>query len=245
LTLDWQAQLLRVSLFLKRPVPFDQSVWRYFTDQIPEIDERRAKEALHREAGPWRRGFLEVRNIPIRLDVLFTAPQIGPLTTPELPSLVAGSFRTEMPIFAERVEAFLSKYELSATRIALGCILLLSAEDLPDAYRLLQKCLFSVKVDPNRMRDFIFRVNWPVDHDGKMIKLLNRLTTWTANTVIMTVAQTPGQEQVLREDYNAQLEIDHNSPAENTQVLEREELIHIFRKLTDLAIENVERGERR
>jgi hypothetical protein len=240
--LAWEVQSLRLSLFLKEPIPTGQSLWQLFVGQEPEIDERRAKEALHRQAGTWRTGLLDARVTPVRIDVLFGPPPPAFTTAPEMPKLTCGPWRDTVTAFFERGTAMLSELRMSPFRIAIGATVLASADNKTHAYEQLRTCLRSVQVEPARMRDFMYRVNWPVRFDEAAIEL-NRLTTFAAEQLMISVMQPPAMDQVFGEQNYAKLELDHNSTVTNKEVLELGRLVSIFEKLKVLAFENFERGE--
>jgi len=105
--------------------------------------------------------------------------------------------------------------------------------------------LRSVDGDPARMRDFMFRVNWPQNSMSINGLTLNRLTTWTVVQVQWLLFDTGAN--ALTKDTSAspfvRLEIDHNTDGEWTQPFDPGRLVAIYRELFNLAVENAERGE--
>jgi hypothetical protein len=245
LPLNWEAQTLRLSLFLTEPLPADQHPWQLFAGQEPpEVDERRTKESLHRQAGAWRTGLFEIRMTPLRIDAVLGTLLMSEMPAREMPRLTIGNWREELEAFCERGRELLRELRFTGNRIALGAVLLAPAATRSQAVENLGRCLTSVTVVPDRMRDLSYRVNWPVTFEGPPAMELNRITTWSVETYMMAVVQVPGHDQVFAEHNYSKLELDHNS-AQRTppEVLERPQIVDIFGQLRALAFENCERGE--
>jgi hypothetical protein len=131
------------------------------------------------------------------------------------------------------------------TRIALGGALLLAAEDRIRVYEVMRGLLKSVSVDPARMRDLTYQVNWPVDSVQGVP--LNRLTTWAAIVFrgVMSLATEPaaGQNALLFERHYVQFTFDMNTTAEIRRELSSEESAGLFTELFRLTRENMSQGE--
>ena len=137
--------------------------------------------------------------------------------------------------------------EASIVRIAFGAVLLSGAQSKEHAYETLDWLLDSVQVNPQQMRDLIFRVNWPL-MSGVIPELeLNRITTW------MAVVRRQGVIQIVEDRssltsappiHGVQLEIDNNTVAGRELPFERAQRVPIFRELVSLARQNAEAGER-
>jgi hypothetical protein len=68
--IDWQAQLLRLTLFAPKALPGAEAIWRNITGRDPDVDENRVREAIRRQSGPIDDRQLEIAITPGRVDVV-------------------------------------------------------------------------------------------------------------------------------------------------------------------------------
>jgi hypothetical protein len=129
--------------------------------------------------------------------------------------------------------------------MAVGAVLLAPQPNLEDAYKSLLGMVESVEGNPAKMRDLVFRVNWPVNSTSVNGLMINRLTTWTVIQIRYQVQV--GNANVLLDatplSHFVRLEIDHNTDAQRTQPFDQNRLVPIYGELANLALENAEKGE--
>jgi hypothetical protein len=238
---NWQAQLLRFTLFTSRLWPEHETIWRDIIGRDPDIDENRVRESSRRQNGSVGDRQIETVVTPARTDV-FMAPAVQD-------GLQAASFgpaETEIRAFVSLVSPWLDRIGRTGNviRVAFGAVLLLPADDREASYRQLDRLLTSVNVDPIKARDLLYRINRPKTY--KSVLELNRMTTWSGLMVrqVAGLGASLGQPSTLiSEEFFARLEIDNSTPAERTEPLEPGEIVPIFGALVEMSLENAARGE--
>lgn len=238
---NWLVQLFRFTAFLTTPLPDTSILWRQLTEQDPEVDENRAKEGLRRQVGAFGESQLEVQATAARLDVLMT-PTVTPNATLDfIPDAAAA-----LAAFNGAIGRWLGGVALSSHRLAFGAVLFLPAEGREEAYDHFGRLVRSVRVDPARAKEVIFRVNRPTHSKVLEGEILNRFTTWGSNTVkfFRGLPGFPGPSATATvEYYFLRLEVDNSTPAERTSPLESAQIRAIYEELAELAVENATRGE--
>jgi hypothetical protein len=130
--------------------------------------------------------------------------------------------------------------------MAFGATLLGRCADRQSAYKTLIGLLKTVQGDPERMRDLIIRVNWPVNSTSVNGLILNRITQWAVFEMHIQLT-IPTIAQPLIDDTPAtfviRLEFDHNTDAKWTASFDQNRLVPIYNELVQLALENAEKGE--
>ncbi len=241
MALEWMADGLRLSLFSSENMKVTQSDWTRITGKEELEAEHRAR-GRYAISGAFLEGQLSLSVVGSRVDCTL-GPR--PAAEPEgyVPSL--GKWTEVSREFIGATEGWLSTLSIPIIRIAFGAGLLAAQPDLQQAYVSLLSMLRSVDGDPARMRDFMFRVNWPQNSMSINGLTLNRLTTWTVVQVQWLLFDTGAN--ALTKDTSAspfvRLEIDHNTDGEWTQPFDPGRLVAIYRELFNLAVENAERGE--
>jgi hypothetical protein len=238
---NWQAQLLRLTLFTPRQLPELETIWRDIIGRDPDIDENRVRESTRRQSGPLGDRQLETVVTPARADVVMTvAVQEG------FPVPYFGPAEAEIRGFATLVSPWLDRiaHVGNIIREAFGAVLVLPAADRVASYRELDHLLKSVNVDPINTKDLVYRVNRPKIY-GNDIEL-NRLTTWASfvQRKLFGLGAALGDPSTpVSEEFFVRLEIDNNTPGERTEPLEPREVVPIFEALVEMALENAARGE--
>jgi hypothetical protein len=237
---DWQAQLLRFTLFTPGVSPEFQTIWRNITGRDPDVDENRARESIRRQSGPVGNRQLETVVTLGRVDVVMV-----PALEDGLPAMYFGQAEAEIPGFVSLIGPWLDQIAqvVNIVRLAFGAVLLLTVEDRNAGYRELDRLLTSVKVDPVSTREMLYRVNRPKPYaDGLE---LNRVTTWNSGTrQTFGLSASAGQPSMpISEEFYVRLEVDNNTPAQRTEPLEPSKIVPIFQTLVKMALENALRGE--
>jgi len=244
LGIGWSAQFVRLTVFPLSPQDLDSLSFESITGTPPDSQENRLKELLRLEVGPFANGKLEVRVSPLRADVLYTPklPEVGPPLDISAFQL-EGTFPEQLVTFTDAVTPCLT-LPTQLSRIALGTKMVAFSEDHVSAYEILRKCLRSVSVDPERMRDLTYRVNWRVDCQLPGVPYMNRLTTWNAfHSTLVASSAAASERQLIQERYAAQLELDINTPRENSADISVDTRVLALKRMLDLAMENLRFGE--
>ena len=242
MALDWRTESLRLSLFFQQPVKFDVADWKLITGQ--DEPETIQKTVVARTlSGPFLDGVFHVNVIGSRIDCMLL---------PKAPTeMVEEGYFPHVGIFAAACSAFVDATKLwlegiqePVVRMAVGGGALAKCADLQDAYSALLGMLQSVKGDPTRMRELIFRVNWPVLSQKVQGILLNRISAWSVLQIRLMV-QTD-QSAVINETAAAQvirMEFDNSTDANRLVPFDQTNLVPIYEELVALALENAEKGE--
>jgi hypothetical protein len=239
--LDWQAELVRVSLFSSVSIKISDDDWKDITGQ-DEAATRTQIPGGHALFGPALDGRLSIVRSGSRVDCILSAP-------PSDRYLKIGPWPETIDNFRKATVPWIGALKFPITRIAIGSVLLCEAENRDRAYKLLGTLLKSVPVTP-KMEDLLFRVNWPCQSASVDGLVINRLTTWavvktTISTVTLTTAREAPEAQV---DIGGaidlvRLELDHSTPAEWVQPFDPAKVVRLYDELIALAFENAEKGE--
>jgi hypothetical protein len=246
--LPWEVQQLRVSFFKTTAAQLTEREWAAVTGAQSELHEVRGVAGLERFVGPFAGAQLTAHNTIVRLDFMVDPrPSAGvPGGVPVIvPNYLAGkaedllsALETKIPLMCDLVPA--------ANRIALAGMLLCPADDHVQAYRILSDLLRSVSVDPERMRDLSYGINWHTKSTAGVP--INRITNWSGVVVrgvmssLPEVQGTPQSAVVFERNY-VQFVFDINSGQEIARELSPVETKAIFAELFRFARENMSDGE--
>lgn len=246
MSIQWNAELLRVSLFSNEPIRPAESLWTQLTG-IEEAESRRSTP----NGGKMYSGTFEEAQMTLqfnvnRVDIFRSSkPETMNAEVPMFPSL--GEWRSNHARFAELLEKWISSVDFPMVRMAFGAVLLAEFQSQEDVLRNLAPLTPSLKVD-EKMRELIYRINWPIGSKSVDGLMLNRITQWNPAQLItksIILDEQSAQTLDLDESRHAlRLECDVNTDATNTQPFDFERRVHIFRELIELAAENAEKGER-
>jgi hypothetical protein len=239
---NWEASQLQAVVFLRKAVsPAD--IFSAITDEAPDTQEDRPKEGVRVQTGPFLRGSLQVVLNPIRIDVI-----LSPVLGPEIllgASQTLGDFATSLEEFASAIRNWLPSCMLPASRLSLVAKALAPADSTIAAYQILKESLTSVIVEPGKMQDLMFRVNWRARSAYMPEGYLNRLTTWGAITAKIQTG-LPGSSPTIQvgERHYAYREIDVNTPAEHSEELPSDQLVPILDELLEVVLSTAKGGEK-
>ena len=238
---EWGASQLQAVLFLKRALlPID--IYSALAGEPPNTQEERPREGIRIQTGsPASDRLLQVIMSPARVDII-TSSVIGvDILSGAAPTL--GDFDAEVSMFAAMINKWLPRCDFPVLRLALVAKALAQADTSIGAYEILKENLKSVQVQPGKMRDLLFRVNWPTPTERMPEGYLNRLTTWTALKFGARASTPGGPEFAAVEKHYAQREIDVNTPLEHAEELPREALLPIFGELFEVVVQTAQQGE--
>jgi hypothetical protein len=240
---SWNVQLLRLTLFVSAPVD-GSGLWQAVVGTEPDVDERRPREGVRRQAGQVGDASLEMIIAANRLDWIMSA--VGQLPIQD-PGYHLGDPGTALEAFDKLLVPWLAGADLPVIRIAFGLIAVLPTPDRPASYVRLQELVPSVKYDADRTREVIYQVNRPTPSGSVVGVELNRITTWSALRFGMGNVGSSGGSLIITNigdpRFFARCECDNNTPAERTEIFAPGQPETIYRELRDLAMLNLERGE--
>jgi hypothetical protein len=245
MTLNWGAQLLRLTVFSSGAITITDADWQAITAQS-ESESRQNIPGGKRLSGTFEPGRLTVAAVGGRLDIVFTSlEKQEQLREPNLP--IIGPLDEALKAFLGATLSWIEKAPYPINRVAFGATLLSKTETRKQAYEALKTFVKSLAVDPEEMRDLLYRVNWPVKSKVVPNLIINRLTTWSAPRILMRMIQI-GDSQVAEPDpaeiQAVGLEIDHNTDEAHRQAFDQGQIGPIYRELVEFARENAVEGER-
>jgi hypothetical protein len=235
---SWEAQILRVSLFLPSNVEATTEMWTAMMGSPPESEQRRPRDITAvKFTGAIEGATVVLASSPLRMDVFVQAGQPAPGT---LPTIMAGDATRLNKLLAERVPALLGCLP-KLTRLAFGGTLFHQVGAPEEAMKLLKAMLKSVSVD-ERMHDLLYRVNWVAKMQNGLS--INRLTTWTSLSLkFAAVMAADSPDAVLAVNHYLQLEFDNNTVPDPPISFEPKEAEEAFAFCLQLASENMAKGE--
>ena len=240
---EWDAQVLRLTVFLTSPYSEAPSLWQNLAGSSPESDETRPRETFRRQTGAWQDGVLEVQITDPRIDILATPlPSAG-----APPAFAFGEFATQVGFFRDAIRPWLASAPLDCVRIAFGAVLVQKHPDRDSSYRRLAALVPSVKFNAATSREVFYRVNRPVP-SRHIPSELNRMTSWSSVRTITAFVLDPSAAAGLNtfagnEQNYARIECDNSTSADNKALFTPEVRVGIFDELVDLAIGNAKSGE--
>jgi hypothetical protein len=244
MVLEWNAETLRLSLFFTEPAKATVADWQKITgqDEPQTINNTPARRSM---IGPFQGGVLQVNAIGPRIDVVLL-PKSPTETIEEGYLPTVGLLAEAYEQFVSATAPWLSGIELCPIRIAVAGTAVARCDSIPDAYQKLLSLLKTVKGDPERMRELIFRVNWPTTSRSLANLPLNRITTWAVIQINLQLIAQVGLKTMVEDTPitpTIRLEVDHNTDAERTAPFDQNVLVPIYEELVALALENAEKGE--
>ena len=245
---DWAVQLLRVSLFSSGAVALTEARhWKLLTGQ-DEAENRLTIPGGKQYVGKFLSSVFNLAFYAQRCDVIANADDTMPDTTKLHTLPTFGLWDEVLDEFLAAVCPFVEAFEFPIIRVAFGGVLLAAAESKEDSYRQLGELVQSVKIDPVRMRELVYRVNWPQQSSVVNGLELNRLTTWNSIMFARGLMQITGAEVTMATAESslnaARLEFDMNTFQGRKEPFEAGTVVPILHELVFMARENAKAGER-
>jgi hypothetical protein len=238
----WNAQLLRLTLFVGLPVD-GSGLWQTAVGEVPDVDEHRPREGVRRQAGQVGDAILELGMTAERLDWML-AP-VNALAMADLTNHL-GDPRIAVAPFDNLLIPWLAGGDLPVLRIAFGMVAVLPVPDRAASYARLQELVPSVTYDVERTREVLYQVNRPIQSISVPGVELNRITKWSSARIETGKIEFSGGNVTASAGetrYFVRCECDHSSPADRKEVLPVEQAVAIYHEIRDLAMGNLERGE--
>lgn len=240
MAIEWATENVRVSLFSNTVLNLTDQDWRNITGQ-DEAETRKAVLGGRVFSGHFDGHLLSVASTGNRADIVISS---APEALPGLPTI--GSWETIRDRFVDFTSNWITTVKFPIVRIAFGAVLLCPLPERREAYLYLQQLLASVKIDPDHMRELIFRVNWPTKSEVIKGLLINRITQWNAIRLLVKALQLnePQSDLNILETNAVRLEIDHSTDETRSEQIDAKKVIPLFEELVTLASENAAKGER-
>lgn len=243
---EWLVESLRLSLFSRVAVEVTEADWQVLTGQNMAAS-RHAIAGGYVFSGRHRESQLSLSGTGTRADIVMSTPQLSESTAP--PSLPCfGRWTDVRDIFVQLTENWKVGERFPVVRMAFGGVLLSRCENRASAYDHLQSLLRSVKIDSTRMRDLVFRVNWPLQSQAAPGVTINRLTTWSAlqfsiSQFALEAGGTGAVSPIAHPMFAVRLELDHNTDANRREPFTAEQVGKLYSELVGLASSNALDGE--
>ncbi|MDA9545861.1 hypothetical protein ACM43_15830 [Bradyrhizobium sp. CCBAU 45321] len=237
-------QALRVTLFPIEATAVSSEWWTDFTGFSPDNENRQPKDAIVVVSGAFEDKLLSLSSGVGRIDLTYQA--LSPLLqvplqeSQTLPKLTMGSVDTLLETTFSRIAPICARAK-AVHRIALGGVFLSPVSSKTEAYLMLKGLLKSVAVQPERMSDLTYRVNWPIrDTAGRVV---NRLGTWSSLRTRMGALGLTESPTVLSEDNYVNFESDLNTAPATEVQFQGEEILSELHFLRGVLEENLRLGE--
>lgn len=243
--LDWICESVRLSLFSTEAIRLSPDNWKLLTGQ-DEAGREQKGGGRHVFTGQVFGGQFSLGAVGHRCDCI-----LGPArTTDEIrEELIAniGPWPSAILDFQKSTETFLEKLHFPVARIAFAVGLIHPTDSVTNAYKALREQVKTLNRPAEELRDILFRINWPQNSTTLNDLTLNRLTTWQVQQVTVQVlvpdGNSPTASFVEEPAPVLRLDLDHNTDGKRIQPFDANQLVPIYRELTNLALQNAERGE--
>ncbi|WP_024509695.1 hypothetical protein [Bradyrhizobium sp. ARR65] len=246
MTAKWEAQALRATFFPTEATAVAAEWWQEFTGSQPDNENRQPKDAIVVVSGAFEGAFLSISSGIGRVDVVFQPllpNQINPLDGQTLPTVSVGPAEALFDKLFSRLRAVSERLKL-VNRVALAGTLLKPVTSRDEAYEELKVLLKSVSVNPARMRDLIYRVNWPTqDTAGRVVNRMGAWGSMTARVSAQGLGEAPTGSAILSENHYVSFEFDFNTAPDPEVRFTPEEVTSEFQFLRGLLEENLKQGE--
>jgi hypothetical protein len=238
---DWQAEVLRLSLFTITNQSLNaEKWWPLVTSEEPEQVISQPKKGIYRAIGAFGKGGLTLNIEPSRIDWLYTPAQ-NPPDDAEMPPYTIGGAINERDFLFNAVKPWLSQCP-DIIRIAYGATLFENVKDIISGHRRLADFLPKVEIDAENSTDFSYSINRP--RESRIIPGLkiNRLTKWNIMHFGVLELNT-GVSVDIPENIACRLELDINTFQKHTIPIPTESLVQLFQELINMGDEIALQGD--
>jgi len=242
----WTVSGLRLSVFSREQIQVSDQDWKTVTGQ-DEAPNRQTVAGLRRLSGNALGGVMSIGAGPGRVDIILGPDETVAEKEAKLKLPGIGEWDKLRQQFLDATTSWLETHRYPFNRLAFGAILMRETESGEAAYEQLDDLLIALEVDPKRMRDLLYQVNWPRQSEILQGLTLNRLTTWSVLRLVRKlVAMTGAEITAAKEEdvtYALRLELDHNTEDARVEPFDQTQIVPIYRELMELAVANATHGE--
>lgn len=243
--IDWQVELLRLTLFRSKPVETVVPLWEKLTGEKPEKVDSQPRANIITEEGTFVLGSLVHKSDPLRIDWILSPSQEKQTTEP-FPTL--GSLFEKKDQFIKIMSDWLSSDAVPETnRIAIGSVSIIVKDNRASAYKLLSTLLHHITIDIENSTDFLYQINRPIQSTIETNLMINRLSKWSAVRVMglrLLVGEKPEVIQDDRDHVAARLELDINTHQSNKKIFSKENLLPIIQELSNFGSQISTEGDK-
>jgi hypothetical protein len=233
---NYHAQLLRLTVFPSSEKAMEQvPEWEEIVGNPPDQVTQQPKINILEEIGQFGQGSLTHRVVPGRIDWIYSPF----FSDKKLPEGIA-----EIGFFSEAIEEFKSSMIKwmgkcdALKRIAFGATIFFPVDSHESAYKFLDKCIESVKLDPETS-EFLYQINRrrPSKTLGEKL-MINRLSKWRAIKFNLKI-----NDLEVEESFACSIELDINNVPNEQIIIEKKFLTDLFVELIDLGTEIAVEGD--
>jgi hypothetical protein len=244
----WEAERIRATVFKAGETDLEaaKTWWSTLFEDPPDETVTRARAGQHVLKGVRDGSAIELTLQPGRVDLLkMTLPISGEVSDPQS---TLGPFSENLQSFTKLVRKWFLASPFSATRIALGAILLIPHDSRIEAYNQLSKFIPTVKIDAENSRDIFYQINRPRTSmtDVKGLRV-NRLTKWSVGQTGFAQLRVDNNQPLFVPSapsiFNCRLELDINTDPNSSPLLPKDKLADIFDELATLGAEISIKGD--
>lgn len=243
MAIEWAVENVRLSLFSSAAANVTEQDWQKLTGQ-QEAEARQAIPGGRIFGGRYEGAQLSLSGTNNRADIILTSPPPELTDEPRLPTF--GAWAATRDMFVQLTKKWQIAERFPLVRVAFGAVLLSRADSKVDAYSRLKNLLSSVSVDPEQMRDLVYRINWPITSKVVQGLTVNRITNWGALQIqIQQVSlHEPAGNSVSVPKHAVRLELDHSTDAARKETFAAGDVEKVYAELVTLASENAAKGEK-
>jgi len=238
---QWNAEVLRLTVFFAPGPPADASNWwRNLTNTDPESSETKPRMGVRTDSGGFNDGLLIMQFQTNRADWIY-GNRPDALGEP-----IRRNLGERLPVFSEVMAQWLAECP-QVIRMAFGAIVLFESESREDSYRFLSNYL-PFDLDPENCSEFNFQIN-RVRRSRTLPGLrINRLARWSAVRQVfgnLSVGEGPNVVSLspAAKTHGGRLELDMNTSEERNEVIPEASLRPLFSELVQLGMEIVREGD--
>ncbi len=243
MAVEWLAEHLRVSLFSNAAVQVAEEDWCAITKE-KEAEARQAIAGGRVFSGRFETGLLNFSAAYNRIDIVLASPL--PTEMPaEAQFASIGRWATMRDRFFEVTHSWIEHSKFPMVRIAFGAALNYPTPSRIAAYDILRQKITTVKIDPDRMHELLYRVNWPIQSNIIRDLTINRITSWSAIRIVYANFQpsAPVPATTIPQLDGVRLEIDNSTDVNRTQPFPKNQLVPILKELISHASESALKGD--
>jgi hypothetical protein len=237
MALDWAAETVRLSLFFSDAVKSSNADWKRVTGQ-EEPETTQTVAARRTMIGPFQGGVLNMTSVGPRIDCILL-PRAPTETVEEGYVPTIGALAPVCADFVKATSGFVAAFVKPILRVAFAGTTMARCENPQEAYSQLLGLLKSVKGDPAKMRELVFRINWPVNSRTLKDLTLNRITSWAVLQIQLQLMVQTGTKTVVSETpatHVIRMEFDENTDAERSEPFDPTTLVPIYEELEQISL---------
>lgn len=213
---SWQVESVRLTIFTTAaPVQENLGWWKSVAGSEPEAIVSKPAQAVYSANGIVSDVSFILNIASGRIDWL-----VAGAPNEDTPIPVIGEYAKAKSKFDELLKPWLARKPVPVSRLALGIVARLSAENKVDAYRGIAKFLPAVKIDAENSAELTYQINRPRKSRVMNGLTINRLTKWSILTFATAAISIAGGPTVRTPIATfGHLEVDINTDVENTSDL--------------------------